>query len=300
MRISKALLKYGYSKFRFEILEYCSVEELLKREQFYLDNYKPEYNILKVAWSTLGYQHSEASKILIGIASKNRIVSEISRELRSKALLGLKLSKEHVDNLSKSNTFSLPILLTNMETGDSKEFSSMTEAAKYLSTSRTQLRNYLIKDIPLLGYLISKVSTLHSGEDLSTPKVKQQPLLLTNTKTGETTKFSSLTEAAKYLEVSRGAIWYYFNKKVSSGEGEIAPFEMKGYIITKDDCSEDVLVNRGTKYIEITDIITNETSTYSSISLAGKALGVRQSSISGYLKKNSNNPFKSRYLIKLI
>lgn len=49
MRISKALLKYGYSKFRFEILEYCSVEELLKREQFYLDNYKPEYNILKVA-----------------------------------------------------------------------------------------------------------------------------------------------------------------------------------------------------------------------------------------------------------
>lgn len=172
----------------------------------------------------MGYQHSEASKILIGIASKNRIVSEISRELRSKALLGLKLSKEHVDNLSKSNTFSLPILLTNMETGDSKEFSSMTEAAKYLSTSRTQLRNYLIKDIPLLGYLISKVSTLHSGEDLrgggppprswpaeraedlSTPKVKQQPLLLTNTKTGETTQFSSLTEAAKYLEVSRGAI----------------------------------------------------------------------------------------------
>lgn len=218
MRICKALLKYGYSEFRFEILEYCSLEELLKREQFYLDNYKPEYNILKVAGSTLGYQHSEASKILIGlgsaassrrrpeVASKNRKVSEISRELRSKALLGLKLSKEHVDNLSKSNTFSQPILLTNMETGDSKEFSSMTDAAKYLGTSRTQLRNYLIKDIPLLGYLMSKVTTLHSGEDLSTPKVQQQSLLLTNTKTGETTKFSSITEAAKYLEVSRGAI----------------------------------------------------------------------------------------------
>ena len=97
MRINKALLKYGYSGFRFEILEYCSVEELLKREQFYFDKYRPEYNILKVAGSTQGFRHSELSKTLIGLASKSRKVSEVTRELRSKALLGLKLTKEHVE-----------------------------------------------------------------------------------------------------------------------------------------------------------------------------------------------------------
>ena len=41
MVICKALLKYGYSAFRLEILEFCSMEELLDREQYYIDNYRP-------------------------------------------------------------------------------------------------------------------------------------------------------------------------------------------------------------------------------------------------------------------
>ena len=46
MRIDRALLKYGYSKFKLEILEYCKISNLIEREQYYLDNLKPEYNIL--------------------------------------------------------------------------------------------------------------------------------------------------------------------------------------------------------------------------------------------------------------
>lgn len=46
MVIYKALLKYGYAGFRLEILEYCSPEILLARQQFFLDYYNPEYNIL--------------------------------------------------------------------------------------------------------------------------------------------------------------------------------------------------------------------------------------------------------------
>ncbi len=53
------MLKYGYSKFRLEILEYCSVENLLEREQYYIDLLKPEYNILAVAGSSLGYKHTK-------------------------------------------------------------------------------------------------------------------------------------------------------------------------------------------------------------------------------------------------
>jgi hypothetical protein len=107
---------------------------------------------------------------------------------------------------------------------------------------------------------------------------------LTNTETGETKKFSSITETAKYLEVSRGRIWDYFNRHVSTGASEIAPFTIKGYKITKitnKDDSWEVIVNRATKRLEITDIMANVTSTYSSFTLVGKALGVGQSSISG-------------------
>ena len=77
--ISKALLKYGYAGFRLEILEYCSPELLIEREQFYFDTLIPEYNILKIAGSPIRYIHREASKKLISLALKNIKVSESTR-----------------------------------------------------------------------------------------------------------------------------------------------------------------------------------------------------------------------------
>lgn len=56
--ITQALLKHGHSNFTLEILEYCPQASLLEREQFYLDLLKPEYNILKFAYSMLGFKHS--------------------------------------------------------------------------------------------------------------------------------------------------------------------------------------------------------------------------------------------------
>jgi hypothetical protein len=47
--IYKSLLKYGYSAFSLEILEYCDIKDTIKREQFYIDSLNPEYNILKIA-----------------------------------------------------------------------------------------------------------------------------------------------------------------------------------------------------------------------------------------------------------
>jgi hypothetical protein len=41
MPICKALLKYGYAEFSLEILEYCSTDVLLKKEQYYFDKCKP-------------------------------------------------------------------------------------------------------------------------------------------------------------------------------------------------------------------------------------------------------------------
>lgn len=37
MSIYKALLKYGYSSFSFTILEICKPEDLIQREQHYID-----------------------------------------------------------------------------------------------------------------------------------------------------------------------------------------------------------------------------------------------------------------------
>lgn len=62
--ISRAFLKYGPSNFKLEILEYCDKDKalILSKEQDCIDLLNPEYNILKIAGSPLGYKHSEKAK----------------------------------------------------------------------------------------------------------------------------------------------------------------------------------------------------------------------------------------------
>jgi group I intron endonuclease len=59
--IYKALLKYGYSGFKREILEYCEPRDTNTREQYYIDLLQPVYNILKTAGSLFGFKYSEES-----------------------------------------------------------------------------------------------------------------------------------------------------------------------------------------------------------------------------------------------
>lgn len=66
MRIHRALIGDGYESFSLHILEYCKLEDLIKREQYYLDTLRPEYNICKTAGSTLGKLHTEETKVKIG------------------------------------------------------------------------------------------------------------------------------------------------------------------------------------------------------------------------------------------
>lgn len=55
--IYNSLLKYGYENFSLDILEYCDLNFLITRKQYYIDLLKPEYNILKTAGSRLGTKH---------------------------------------------------------------------------------------------------------------------------------------------------------------------------------------------------------------------------------------------------
>jgi len=55
--------KYGEENFKFRVLEPVKdVNNLLEREQFWMDLLKPEYNILPTAGSPLGVKRSEESK----------------------------------------------------------------------------------------------------------------------------------------------------------------------------------------------------------------------------------------------
>jgi hypothetical protein len=77
MYIYRALLKYGYSNFSLEILEYCDPKDVIKREQYYIDLLKPQYNVLKTAGSSTGYKHTEESKLQNSLSQSKRVKIEV-------------------------------------------------------------------------------------------------------------------------------------------------------------------------------------------------------------------------------
>lgn len=61
--LQNAYNKYGEDNFVFEIIEYCDPEYLIEREQWYIDNYQPKYNINPTAGSSFGVIRSEETKL---------------------------------------------------------------------------------------------------------------------------------------------------------------------------------------------------------------------------------------------
>ena len=99
--ISRALIKYGYFNFYVTILEYCAKFDLLVREQHYFDKFNPQYNILKIAGSSLDFKHSEdtkakISKSLRGVYTKEKsaLFGRLYTE-ETKKLISLKKAKEN-------------------------------------------------------------------------------------------------------------------------------------------------------------------------------------------------------------
>jgi group I intron endonuclease len=151
--IHNALVKYGYSKFKLEILEYCNINNVILREQYYFDHLKPEYNILEKAGSSLGFKHnektlnffrderkvSEVTKKNLSLAATGRILSEEDKDKLSNKRKGIKLSEETKAKISAStiSLIGVSVLVKNINTQVETEYKSLTEAAKAISVSRT-------------------------------------------------------------------------------------------------------------------------------------------------------------------
>lgn len=58
-KLQRLVNKYGLEGLTFKILEICTPEECITREQYWMDTLKPYYNIVKYAATTLGYRHTE-------------------------------------------------------------------------------------------------------------------------------------------------------------------------------------------------------------------------------------------------
>jgi group I intron endonuclease len=173
--IQDALLKYGHQNFTLEILEYCSKAKLLEREQFYLDLLIPDYNILKYAYSLLGFKHSEETleklktrivslehKEILSSIHKGKLVSEETRNKLAVATASYRknnpLTTEALANITAKTLAREGVSVLNTQTNEIKEFSNQTEAGEFLGVTRQAIYNAVKRGSLINGiYLVTKI-----------------------------------------------------------------------------------------------------------------------------------------------
>lgn len=146
--IDRALLKYGFSGFSLEILEYCDEKELvLKREQYYLDNLKPKYNIAEIAGSTLGYKHTPESLT----------------KMRDFVLSAEVLERKRKSTVNAAAANRIPILVEDTKTNEKIEYVSLTEAGKALGVSRAAASQAILNNRMLKKrYILTRKTSAES------------------------------------------------------------------------------------------------------------------------------------------
>lgn len=187
-RIYRSLLKNGYSKFKLEILEYCELNVLAEKEQFYMDNFKPEYNILTTVGSFKGFKHSSVTKKTM---SMKKLKSVVQEEIKLK--------------IATTQSKGVQIKVYNRETGEISSFVSIRKAAGFIDVHTS----YVAKSIKLHDYYSSDKFLIYkstffisSMEEFILKTKKRKPITLTNIKTNEKSEFYSVSAAAKHIGVS--------------------------------------------------------------------------------------------------
>ena len=141
-KIYSSILKNGYSNFQLDILEYCNKEDLLKREQYFIDLLKPGYNILNSASSSLGLKHTAETK---------KKMSELA--------LGRTFSKETLAKISKALTGKRgkPVELIDKNTGNVLEYVSINQAAKAFNVRSEKVRRCILNKTLLFDQYIVRI-----------------------------------------------------------------------------------------------------------------------------------------------
>jgi group I intron endonuclease len=182
--ISRALIKYGFSNFSVTILEYCEKSDLLAREQYYFDKLNPQYNILKIAGSSLYHKHSEETKAKISKSLKGVYVKEKS------ALFGCTATEE-TKNLMRA--------LRSKKAKENNPLFGKTHDKSTIELMKQKALGRVHSDETKLKMSAAKGSTIYIYEKCSSEGFK----LIGS--------FVSARRAGKFLEISGSTIIRYKN-----------------------------------------------------------------------------------------
>lgn len=133
IHLQRAWNKYnGIYSFTFEIILLCAEQDLIKEEQYYIDLLKPEYNICKTAYSTLGKPTSEKQKETLRNRKGTFTHTKESKRLMRDNALGRFMSNTTRDKIAKA--LSVPVVSIDSN-GNMKEYPSAKIASSLAGCS---------------------------------------------------------------------------------------------------------------------------------------------------------------------
>lgn len=194
IRLQRAIRKYGLKAFSFLILEYYhgfvhkedlrqAHLKLLERENYYIQTLKPQYNLLTIAGSSLGYKHTNETKLKMRLnysQERKDAIGSLNKgkelDYETKQLLSTKKKELFKDALYKqpflqqesvSNTLfkGKKVQVYNINNILVSEYNSILEISRVFKCCRKTIRKY-INQVPAkrfknLYYL--KYSTVTAG-----------------------------------------------------------------------------------------------------------------------------------------
>jgi len=195
MIICAALLKYGYSNFSLEILEFCKKEDTITRENYYLKLLKPEYNIVQIAGSPPRAEYTQDIRDKISNSLKEYFKDP-------KALINHSLGQ-----------VGHKIIVTDIILDIKTSYHAINAAAKALGIDKRHISHAikLKSDKPILGRFI--VEPAEGFKDLKNNTQKSsKPLSLTDTSNGVITTYPGIASAAEALGVFPQSIVTYIRR----------------------------------------------------------------------------------------
>jgi group I intron endonuclease len=144
--IYSAILKYGHSNFKLEILEYCELSDVIDREGYYFNLLKPEYNLLPIAGSSLGYKYSEEARKKMSIAQtgKNNPMYGTTSPMFGRT--GDNHPRFGKSRPEGAGSPSQKIEVFDKDTNQSTIFDSIVAAARALNIHQATISKYLINN----------------------------------------------------------------------------------------------------------------------------------------------------------
>jgi hypothetical protein len=199
------------------------------RVTYFISKFLPYYNVLKTAYSSLGYKHTEATKQMLSDLAKNRVHSEATKTLISRALVGENnpfYNKTHSTEsrirISEANS-AHPVYVYNSYKNLQVIFPSVLILAKLINSNHSTILGFInsgelfrgewyfsnlpynISDIPLM-FNFSSIEFNNLISDMKKNSHIKKAVFLYNFKRDFIKKFDGVTHAKRELNISHEII----------------------------------------------------------------------------------------------